>query len=185
VEPEDITQLNPGEFAAGDSSGDYAGLEPESFDGPSDPSTIPVGNLSSSTQILLPVPTPATSFPSGPSVGTTTTTTSFAGDLDSILGVTPANTDTTSGGDVGDLDPILGSALGGLLGSGLTALNGLLIAPAVSAAALPGQTASAQLAAESQAASSATVTSSITTIILWGALAYGLVIIFSDAGRRV
>jgi hypothetical protein len=187
VDPDDILQLDPGEFAADDSSDNYAGLEPAVGFGPVDPSTVPLPNLDANASLLLPVPTDSGAIAPGPSISTTTSTTNFSNpDLDSFFGVNPANTDTTTGtgGAVGDLSPILGSALGTLVGDGLNALQGTVIAPAIAQASLPAQTASAQLAAESQAASASTVTGSITTILLWAAIAYGLVIIFSDVGRR-
>jgi uncharacterized membrane protein YjfL (UPF0719 family) len=58
-----------------------------------------------------------------------------------------------------------------------------VVQPAIAQAALPGETANAQLQAEQQAASAATSTGSITTIILWAAIAFAIVLLVSDVKK--
>jgi hypothetical protein len=74
-----------------------------------------------------------------------------------------------------------GSLFGSLLGTAASDLQNIIAVPAIQQAQLPGQLAAAQLGIAQQQATAQINTSSFTTILIWAAIAYGIVMLIKKA----
>jgi hypothetical protein len=159
---------NPGQFAASYSAGQSDGLPIELLQIPQD-ALLPTAGLQVPQQ-------PSSDFAD---LGTDA---SFAPSSfpASVSGSSPAPIATTGGG-VGDF----ASLLGPVLNEGFNALNGLVVNPAIAQANQSNQQQALTTQLQATAGQSAISTQSVTTIILWGAIAVALVILVGDVGKRV
>lgn len=96
----------------------------------------------------------------------------LASDLGGILG------GSSSGGSS------LGSILSPIVNTGLSALNALVLQPAAFQANQPQQQQQLANQLTTLEAQSQLSTNSFTTIILWGAIAYGLVLVFTGIAKK-
>lgn len=78
-----------------------------------------------------------------------------------------------------------GSVLGGLLGTGISVAKQLFIAPAVAKANQAAAQDAANLELQKAAATSAIQTQGLVTVVLWGAAAFGIVLILSAFAKKV
>lgn len=101
----------------------------------------------------------------------------LGGALSGILGTTSAGSSNPLGG--------LGSVLTPLLQTGLSAVTGLVIQPATYQAQLAQQQQSLANQEQAAATSSAINTNSITTILFWAAIAWGIVLLFEGFSKKV
>lgn len=74
-----------------------------------------------------------------------------------------------------------GSLIGGLIGTAANDAQNIFGVPAIQQAQLPGLIANAQLATAQQAATAQINASSLTTLIVWAAIAYGIILLLKKA----
>lgn len=170
MDDEDILNT-PGGYAAQSASG-YA-LPQDDFgsflggDGGGDVPNLPsIGDLASS---------PVLSLPSSYDIPDAYSPSAAAGLGSAVF--TPATQQSSGGFNLNDL----GTIFGALLGDGQAAYNAFVITPQN----IANQTAQAQNAAAAQANSVALDTSSLTTVLLWAAIAFGAVVLFEDVGKKL
>jgi hypothetical protein len=192
VEPDDPIFAGPGLLDSGSNSAGYLGNLPSIGQLTEGSATLPTTALSAPTvapmgQFSLFDPSTwgsltgsGTYSPTGVSAPTSTGSGSYTPTLFS------------SSNPLGSSIPLSTTAAPGinftsladnLLTEGENVLNGLVVGPAIAAANVPAQTAAATLAAETAASNAAISTNSITTILLWAAVAFGIVLVFKHFAK--